>query len=85
LVGFFDNATGTKFEFPKFLAAVLAGAIAGAAMGTCNVPFDTATGWLATAGVTELIFKGVAGLWKRWGGDVVARAVARAGVKPPGV
>ena len=76
-MGFFSKHKGTKFEGQYMVAAALSGAVAGLIMGLLEVPFDDATGWLATVGATEFLNKIVKGLWRRWAGDHVGEAVAR--------
>lgn len=76
-MGFFSKHKGTKFEGQYMVSAALAGAVAGLIMGLLEVPFDQASGWLATVGATEVLNKLVKGLWRRWAGDHVGEAVAR--------
>jgi hypothetical protein len=78
MLGLFSKQTGTKFDSTKMVSARIAGAAAGLIMGLLEVPFDSAEGWLATVGATEVINKMVKGLWNRWAGDQVGNAVTRA-------
>jgi hypothetical protein len=78
MLGLFSKQTGTKFDSTKMVSALIAGAAAGLIMGLLEVPFDSAEGWLATVGATEVINKMVKGLWNRWAGDQVGNAVTRA-------
>lgn len=86
LMGFFSKHKGTRFEGQYMVSAALSGAVAGLIMGLLEVPFDEASGWLATVGATEVLNKVVKGLWRRWAGDHVGEAVARTvarSVNPP--
>jgi hypothetical protein len=78
MLGLFSKQTGTKFDSTKMVSALIAGAAAGLIMGLLEVPFDSAEGWLATVGATEVINKMVKGIWNRWAGDQVGSAVTRA-------
>jgi hypothetical protein len=78
MMGLFSKQTGTKFDSTKMVSTLIAGAAAGLIMGLLEVPFDSAHGWLATVGATEVISKLVKGLWNRWAGDQVGNAVTRA-------
>lgn len=77
LMGFFSKHKGTKFEGQYMVSAALSGAVAGLVMGLLEVPFDDATGWLATVGATEALNKVVKGFWRRWASDHVGEATAR--------
>jgi len=77
MMGFFSKHKGTKFEGQYMVSAALSGAVAGVLMGLLEVPFDSAEGWLATVGTTEVLNKAVKGLWRRWAGDHIGEAVTR--------
>jgi hypothetical protein len=77
LLGFFSKREGTKFQGKYLVSAALSGAVAGVIVGLLGVPFDEATGWLATVGMTEVLNKAVKGLWLRWASNHVGEAVAR--------
>lgn len=76
-MGYWSKPAGTEFESQALIAACVSGAVAGAVMGAAGVPFDTAYGWIATFGLTEIINKAVKGLWNRWFGGVVAKMLTR--------
>jgi hypothetical protein len=77
LMGFFSKHQGTKFEAQYLVSAALSGAVAGLLMGLLEVPFDDASGWLATVGTTEVLNKMTKALWRRWASDHVGEAVTR--------
>jgi hypothetical protein len=76
-MGFFSKHKGTTFEAQYLVSAALSGAVAGLLMGLLEVPFDEASGWLATVGATEVLNKMTKALWRRWASDHVGEAVTR--------
>lgn len=66
-----------KFDVRKLITAGVAGGLAGVAAEMMGIPFDNATGYVASFGLTEIISKGVNWLWTRWAGDLVGEAVTR--------